>query len=65
MILIDDGNGRKVHISVLSINNATYQLLKTIKSIQIKVLFEVFKTDKVNLTYFLSASGRTNYIFLR
>jgi hypothetical protein len=65
MILIDDGNGRKVHISVLMINHANYQLLKTIKTIQIKVLFEVFKTDKVNLTYYLSASGRTNYIFLR
>jgi hypothetical protein len=29
------------------------------------VLFDVHLTDKVTFTYFLSASGRQNYIFLR
>jgi hypothetical protein len=65
MVLIDDGNGRKVHISVLMIDTKTYEQLKVLKNIQIKVQYEVHTTDKANVTYFLSASGRSNYIFLR
>ena len=65
MVLIDDGNGRKVHISVLMVDTKVYDSIKTLKNIQIKVQYEVHKTDKVNFTYFLTASGRSNYIFLR
>ena len=65
MVPIDDGNGRKVYISVLMIANLTYLQLQVIKNIQIKVQYEVYKSNVVNVTYFLSASGRANYIFLR
>ncbi len=65
VVQVDDGNGRKVHITVLFVNTQTYRKLYTIKNIHIKVQFETHQTPKVNLTYFLSASGRANYIFLR
>jgi fido (protein-threonine AMPylation protein) len=65
VVQVDDGNGRKVHISVLFINTLTYRLLHSVKNAQIKVQYEVYKTDKANFTYFLAGSGRTNYIFLR
>lgn len=65
MVPIDDGNGRKIHISVLMVTNLTYLQLKLIKNIQIKVQYEVYKSQTVNMTYFLSATGRANYIFLR
>lgn len=65
VVQVDDGNGRNVHISVLFISTQTYRALKTVKNVHIKVLFEVYKTQQVNLSYFLSASGRSNYIFLR
>jgi len=65
MVPIDDGNGRKIHISVLMVTNLTYLQLKLIKNIQIKVQYEIYKSQTVNMTYFLSATGRANYIFLR
>lgn len=65
MVPIDDGNGRKVHISVLMITNQTYLQLQILKNIQIKVQYEVYKKKIVDLTFFLSGSGRANYIFLR
>jgi hypothetical protein len=43
MVPIDDGNGRKVHISVLMISNPTYLQLQVLKNINIKVLYEVYK----------------------
>lgn len=65
IVQVDDGNGRKVHITVLFINSQTYRKLHGIKNIHLKVSFEAHLTEKVNITYFLSASGRSNYIFLR
>ncbi len=65
VVQVDDGNGRKVHITVLFISPNVYRQLTTVKNIHIKVQYEVYKTEKVNLTYFLTASGRTNYILLR
>lgn len=40
MVLIDDGNGRKVQITVLMIDTKIYEQLKVLKNnIQIKVQF--------------------------
>jgi hypothetical protein len=39
VVLVEDGNGRKVHITVLFINTHTYRKLFTIKNIHIKVQF--------------------------
>jgi len=65
IVQVDDGNGRKVHITVLFVNTQTYRKLQSVSNIHIKVQFETHQSPKVNFTYFLSASGRTNYIFLR
>ena len=65
IVQVDDGNGRKVHITVLFIDSQTYRKLHTVKNVHLKASFETHLTEKVNITYFLSASGRTNYIFLR
>ena len=65
IVQIDDGNGRKVHITVLFINTTTYRKLYEIKNVHIKVQFETHQSDTVDFAYFLSASGRANYIFLR
>lgn len=39
IVQVDDGNGRKVHITVLFINTQTYRKLFAIKNIHIKVQF--------------------------
>ena len=65
IVQVDDGNGRKVHITVLFIDSQTYRKLHTLKNIHLKVSFETHLTEVANITYFLSASGRANYIFLR
>ncbi len=65
VVQVDDGNGRKVHITVLFISTMTYRQLHDLNDIKIKVLFETHQSEVVNITCFLSASGRGNYILLR
>ncbi len=65
--MIDDGNGRRVHIACLLISSDTLSQLKGMKSskIQITANFMVPKAKISKITFFLSASQRISYLFLK
>ena len=65
VVLADDGYGRKVKIPALFITSADMQSLSEIKNPKIKVNFPVKKSSKSQVTLFLTAGNRRNYIFLR
>lgn len=66
IVMADDGNGRRVHIVCLFISSETETLLKQIKGpIQISSKFPLPKQEKAAVTFFLSASQRSSYLFLK
>lgn len=61
----DDGNGRKVHITSIFINYATFEKLNKLKSVEIIANYPIPKSSVSTLSIFLSASKRSSYVFLR
>jgi len=65
VVLSDDGNGRKVRITVLFVKPEDVNQLSTLLNPKVKVNFELSQRNISNVDIFLSASGKQNYIFLR
>ena len=65
-VLADDGNGKRVHIPCLFITTETFQQLNGMGSkIEILANFPLPRSEKSTLTFFLSASQRSGYVFLK
>lgn len=66
IVMGDDGNGRRVHIVCLFIGKETEAALQSIKGrIQITCRFPLPQQAKSTVHFFLSASQRTSYLFLK
>lgn len=65
MIIADDGNGRRVHISCLFIDLLVWSKLSIIPDIQIKAYFKLPRRKVSKVAVLLSASNRVSYTFLR
>ena len=65
VVMADDGNGRKVRIPALFITPTDMQSLGELTAPKIKVNFPIKKSGKSQVTLFLTAGNRRNYIFLR
>lgn len=65
MVEADDGNGKKVHITVLFISNAHYLSLKKLHKIEATAKYAVPQDKQSHVTLFISSSSRSNFILLR
>jgi hypothetical protein len=61
----EDGNGKKVHITVLFIKNDHFDILKTLDQMEIITNYPVPKSQVTTLSLFLSASKRSSYVLVR
>ena len=61
----DDGNGKKVHITVIFISNRVFSSLKALNDVEITANYPVPKQPVTTISVFLSSSKRASYIFLR
>ena len=65
MVEADDGNGKKVHITVLFISNDHYRNLKQLHKIEVSAKYEVPQEKQSKVTLFISSSKRSNLVLLR
>lgn len=61
----DDGNGKKVHISVLFISNNNFLKLEPLKNIEIIAKYPLPTSKIAEVSIFLSSAKRSSYLFLR
>lgn len=65
IVISNDGQGKNIKINSLFIEPKSYENLKPLKNIMIKVDFPINKRNVSDVNLFLTASQRKNYIFLR
>ena len=62
---VDDGNGKRVHITTLFISNAAYDKLNALKNVEIIANFPIPQERVSTVSIFISSAKRSSYIFLR
>ena len=65
VIASDDGNGKRVHITVLHITTGTIAKLEDLSEVEIVAKYPVPKQAVSVLHLYISASKRSTYVFLR